>query len=103
MLVQTGDAAIDQAGLDLANLHSERISADYRLQEHNVENWNVGNEPVNLASEVIVTINKCLADESRMAVVGQAISKRAKELKGNKLPWPLPVNPQKPPPPPPID
>jgi hypothetical protein len=81
-LVHTGDDDIDQVGLDLAHLHSERIAADYRLKRVHVEKGLVADELVNLASEVIATLNQCLSDSQRYATVVNGVGQRAKQLKG---------------------
>jgi uncharacterized protein (UPF0332 family) len=82
LLVQTGDSAIDQAGLDLANLHGERISADYRLDLSHIESLKVAAELVNQASGIIAALKKCSDDARRYATVTSAVRQRSLQLQG---------------------
>jgi hypothetical protein len=81
-LVSTGAEEIDQVSLDLANLHSERIAADYRLMKRHVEKEQLAADLVNLAGDIIATMNRCRSDTQRYAIVRDAVRMRSNQLRG---------------------
>jgi len=82
LLVRTGDPAIDQVGHDLAHLHGERISADYRMDQSHIEKLEVAAALVNQASEVIATLRKCSVEATRYLTVTRAVKQRSLQLQG---------------------
>ena len=81
-LADVGDAEIERIGSDLFDLHSERIGADYRLTQRNVESPASAGSLVAQAREMIETVRKYRANTVRFQKLKHAIKVRHAVLRG---------------------
>jgi uncharacterized protein (UPF0332 family) len=83
-LANVGDPEIEQVGNLLANLHSERVNADYRLNNAHIETPATAATLVLQARTLIETIATCQADATRYDKLKKAIQARHQYLTGGK-------------------
>jgi len=72
-LQNSGDADLEVVGRQLENFHRQRIHADYRLDNREVEGVNTARLWVIQAGQLIQRLDACLADQTRRARVKQSI------------------------------
>ncbi len=72
---------LQQIGIDLGTLHSNRISADYRLADERAENPTNVKALVQHAKRIIDTLERCCAGPNKQAII-KAILDHNKVEKG---------------------
>lgn len=67
-LIGSGHEDAQQVGMTLASLHSDRIRADYRLDDPRFEDVRFARLKVALAHELRSTLERCRRDENRALI-----------------------------------
>lgn len=75
-LIASGQSDVQQAGMSLASLHSDRIRADYRLDDPRFEDVRFAKLKVALAHEVRSALEKCLRDENKPLIKAGIVAYR---------------------------
>ena len=83
-----GNADVENAGRKLANLGSDRVKADYQLDNQKFEKiQNVQCSLMN-AQNIISEFDNCMASSQKVTAVTQGMKKYAKAISGNISPKP---------------
>lgn len=64
-----GDKDVERVGSQLADLHSKRIEADYRLNRSNIENPKNASLAIKIVDRMIETLKTCQTEPRRQKII----------------------------------
>ena len=68
-LRNSNDLDVSKVGIQLAELHSKRILADYRTNRNEGENWVTAQALVQAAGRMIKTLDECRSETRRVQII----------------------------------
>lgn len=74
-LLNSGDKGLEKVGSRLGDLHTKRVSADYKMTDKLIENPQSARDAVERATEMAETLEKCPIYSDRWKNIKEAITK----------------------------